>query len=137
LGIPKELQFLRTCWLRYNFPSYRGRILIGSDVAYVFGDPPKARKGNRVLKGEFASRDHNMNIQVKQRGPHPTPRKIEHLLGLVDTFTNEGDIILDPFAGSGTTLIAAKQLKRNYVGIEISEKYCEAARMRLSQDMLF
>jgi DNA modification methylase len=48
-----------------------------------------------------------MNIQIKQRGPHSTPRKIEHLLGLIDVFTNEGDAVLGPFAGSGTTLLAA------------------------------
>lgn len=137
LGIPQELPFLRTCWLRYNFPSYRGRLLVGSDVAYVFGAPPKARKGNHVLKGEFVSKDSYMNIQIKRRGPHPTPRKIEHILGLVDVFTNEGDTILDPFAGSGTTCVAAKYLKRNFIGIEINKKYCDSARSRLAQEMLF
>jgi len=49
----------------------------------------------------------------------------------------EGDIVLDPFLGSGTTAVAAKALKRNFIGIEISENYCSIARDRLRQDVLF
>lgn len=48
----------------------------------------------------------------------------------------ETDIILDPFMGSGTTAVACKNLKRNFIGFEISEKYCEIARQRLRQDIL-
>lgn len=47
-------------------------------------------------------------------------------------FTQEQNTVLDPFIGSGTTAVAARQLKRNYIGIEINEEYCEKARKRLS-----
>ena len=47
------------------------------------------------------------------------------------TWSNEGDLILDPFCGSGTTLKMAKLLNRNYVGIDISEKYCKIAEKRI------
>lgn len=47
-------------------------------------------------------------------------------------FTQEQDTVLDPFIGSGTTAVAARQLKRNYIGIEINEEYCKEARERLS-----
>ena len=51
----------------------------------------------------------------------------------IKLFTLPDDIVLDPFMGSGTTAVAAKQLKRNYVGIDISEEYCELARKRVMQ----
>jgi len=67
---------------------------------------------------------------------HPAqfPEKLaeDHML----SWSNEGDTILDPMAGSGTTLKMAKKNNRNYIGIEISEKYCEIARKRLGQEVL-
>ena len=68
---------------------------------------------------------------------HPTQKPVEAILPLLKAYTKEGDLILDPFMGSGTTLVAAKYLGRSATGIEISEKYCEVARNRLAQQSLF
>ena len=67
---------------------------------------------------------------------HPTQKPLRLMQELVELFTNIGEIILDPFMGSGTTLLAAKNLARKSIGIEIEEKYCEIAAKRLRQEVL-
>ena len=54
---------------------------------------------------------------------------------LIKLTTQEGQIVLDPFCGSGSTLVAAKKLKRNYIGIEFSEEFCNIARERLVNEI--
>jgi len=70
------------------------------------------------------------------RGAHPTEKPIELYCSFIELFTDAGDLILDPFMGSGTTLVAAKQLGRKAIGIEIEERYCEVAVKRLAQGVL-
>jgi site-specific DNA-methyltransferase (adenine-specific) len=67
----------------------------------------------------------------KDRPDHPCPKPLGLMRELVSLFTNPEELILDPFAGSGTTLIAAKSLGREAIGIEIDEKFCEVAAKRL------
>ena len=67
---------------------------------------------------------------------HPTQKPVALFEYLIRTYTNECDTVLDNCAGSGTTLVAAKQLGRKAVGIEIEEKYCEIAVRRLQQEVL-
>lgn len=67
----------------------------------------------------------------KNLGKHPTQKPLELLERIIKASTNEGDIILDPFNGSGTTGIAALNNKRKYIGIEIEETFLELTKMRV------
>jgi site-specific DNA-methyltransferase (adenine-specific)/modification methylase len=62
---------------------------------------------------------------------HPTQKPVDLMEYLINTYTNENDLILDFTCGSGTTLVASKKLKRKTIGIELEEKYCEIAKNRL------
>ncbi len=64
---------------------------------------------------------------------HPTEKPIELMKDLIRQSTNENDIVLDPFMGSGSTCLAAKELNRQYVGFEINQKYYDIAEKRLNQ----
>ena len=67
---------------------------------------------------------------------HPCPKPLGWMTWLVNLASEQSDIILDPFAGSGTTLRAAKDLGRIAIGIEVEERYCEIAANQLSQEVL-
>jgi hypothetical protein len=62
---------------------------------------------------------------------HPTQKPVEALKPLIAAFCPEDGLVLDPFCGFGSTLVAAKQLGRNYLGIEIEDAHCRVAARRL------
>jgi site-specific DNA-methyltransferase (adenine-specific) len=70
------------------------------------------------------------------REGHPAPFPVELARRCVRLATWPGEVVLDPFAGSGTTLVAARQLGRRAIGIEPSERYCQLAVARLAQGSL-
>lgn len=63
---------------------------------------------------------------------HPTEKAVGTLQPVIEAFTEPGDMVLDPFAGSGSTLAAAALLRREYIGIELEAKYCRHATKRLA-----
>jgi len=130
-GVPRRFGFGRVCWLEYARPSYIGRYLNSADVAYVFGEWPASAPGRRVLPGKVThtSQPRSRN-GLPPRGVHPCPRVLSHVRWLVGWFG--GASVVDPFMGSGTTLLAAQDLGIPAVGIEVEERYCEAAAARLT-----
>lgn len=63
---------------------------------------------------------------------HPTEKSVEILKPLIEAYSFEDDIVLDPFLGSGSTCVAASMLDRRYLGIELDKSYCELAERRLA-----
>ena len=68
----------------------------------------------------------------KVDGGHPTQKPVYVMRWLIERLTNEGDVVLDPFMGSGTTGVACKELNREFIGIELDEKYYNMAYNRIN-----
>lgn len=67
----------------------------------------------------------------KEHGTHPTQKPLELMEHFIKLLSNEGDIILDPFMGTGVTGVACKRLNRNFIGIEIDKNYFDIACERV------
>jgi DNA modification methylase len=93
---------------------------------YVIGDGFSGRRDNGVLR-------YNAPQTLNGR-EHPNEKPVELMRALVHKC--DGGVIVDPFAGSGATLRACKDLGRKAIGIEIEERYCELAAKRMSQGSL-
>ena len=112
-------------WKRNSQSAYRYERIVerfGQKNCYVFDD----RVISSPVTAQFA-RDTFYN--------HPTQKPLSLILKLLQIH-KERNCVLDPFMGSGTTLVAAKRLGRKAIGIEIEEKYCEIAAKRLAQSVM-
>jgi len=97
------------------------------ESAYLLakGSPPKP---------EIATSD--VFSWTRESAPyHPNQKPIGAISQLISAYTVEGETVLDPFMGSGTTLVAARNLGRRAIGIEIEEQFCEVALGRLAQQV--
>jgi site-specific DNA-methyltransferase (adenine-specific) len=99
---------------------------------------PKGERLNTIQKDDFLAWTKSIwqfpAAKASQIG-HPAPFPIELPHRCIQFLTFENDVVLDPFAGSGTTCVAAKQDKRHFIGYEIDPDYCELARARLEDVM--
>ena len=129
--VPARFKFFRQATLEYSRPIPLGRKLMGNDIAYLYGKAPKRSAGMHVVPGQCRN-----NTKAGKETDHPCPRKLIHAEWLVKWWSATTDTVLDPFAGSGTTLLAAANLGRSAIGIEIEERYCEMAAKRFDQQIL-
>lgn len=129
---PRGLRFVRFgIWVKPNgAPQFTGdRPAMGWEgVAIMHRDGGKMHWNGG---GHHAVWTCNKEHQGAYPGDHPTVKPLALVSELMGLFSNEGDTILDPFAGSGTTLVAARMLGRRAIGIEINEDYCHIAIKRL------
>ena len=77
----------------------------------------------------------NFDIVGNSSRLHPTQKPVKLLEYLIKTYSNEGDTILDPFTGSGSTGVACKNLNRNFIGIELDENYFNIAKKRIEETL--
>ena len=98
----------------------------------------QSRRTGRVIK------DYGVRFNVwelassgKPGAKHPAAFPEALARDHIRSWSNEGDIVLDPFSGSGTTAKMARELGRHYIGIEINQEYCDIAERRLAQKLLF
>lgn len=66
---------------------------------------------------------------------HQNQKPVDLIVQCINKHSDPGDIILDPFMGSGTTAVACLCTGRNYIGFELDEKYCSVARKRIEQEV--
>jgi site-specific DNA-methyltransferase (adenine-specific) len=74
----------------------------------------------------------NIGFETGEGGLHPTQKPVRLMGALIELVSKPGQTVLDPFAGSGSTLVAARRLSRQFLGYEIEQRYVEVARRRLS-----
>jgi len=74
---------------------------------------------------------------IRDKSVHPATFPISLAQKVIKLFSHEGELVLDPFVGSGTTLVAARDLNRNAIGFDLKEEYVELCEQRLAQTSLF
>ena len=147
LGVPDEVNV----WAyNSNLPSRHSRLInyynLKPDYTKVlqpYKNPNDKRIKERIARGIKGARSYDWftDIQMvknvsKKEYPHPCPVPVELMERIIKLTTNEGDLIVDPFAGSGTTGVACINTNRRFIGFEIDSLYSDMANDRLAQALV-
>jgi len=101
------------------------------DSGECYGVVKESERKNITTR--YPRRNIKFNVDIKAEF-HPTQKPVALMEYLIKTYTNEGETVLDFTMGSGTTGVAAKNLNRKFIGIELDEGYFEIAKKRIAQD---
>jgi len=123
---------------------YEPNAIIKNDIEYIlmqrkpggYRQPtPEQRRLSLIDKKDYAEWFRQFwNLTGASSRWHPAPFPLELAYRLIRMFSFQGDTVLDPFLGSGTTILAAMKARRNSIGIEIDSQYCEQAMQRLQKE---
>lgn len=120
-------------WHKQNvIPACGNKYLSDTEYCLFFRESGVKVYGDYTTKRTFYVT--KINTKDKNKWKHPTIKPLEIIKNLVLNSSEGGGIILDPFMGSGTTAVAAIQLKRNFIGFEISEDYYNIANERIRNE---
>ena len=124
-------------WLKANNPVLRDvheYILIFSKDTFTRKNPENRK--STISKQEFLEFTKSVwhfSAERATKVGHPAPFPVELPYRLIQLYTFENEVVLDPFAGAGTTCIAALKTNRNFVAYDIEPKYCELAEKRIDK----
>ena len=121
------MPFFRVVSLPYVMPGYLGRCLGGDEYAYWIGEPVRSAPGRRVIPGRAPSAQPG----GRPANGHPMSRAQVHFDWLLDWCADEGEIVCDPFMGSGTTGVACARWGMPFIGCEIEPAYFDIACRRI------
>ncbi len=107
-------------------------VLSGSTLGKRFNNMRKVRKAPPDFRYPRTVVRFN---HLKKRHGHPTEKPVELMEWLIRGWTDENDLVVDPFAGSGSALVGAEKLNRRWVGVEINPDYCEIIRRRFEREL--
>lgn len=127
---PARLRFLCSLTLPWQIPGNLGRVPGGYEVAYWFGSCIRSAKGRHLIPGHGPVAQSN---SVDRRSGHPCPRSQTHFDWLVERCTDVGEVVCDPYMGSGTTAVAAVRAGRPFVGVEIDGRHFETACRKVDE----
>ena len=129
----------------------KGRVTNGTRIPMKYfpqktdGEPYKQKAGRvssnwkgglkQVVTDNVDGKRHPKTIQkfIRDKGLHPTQKPVSMLEFILNTYTNQNDLVLDPTMGSGTTGVACVNTNRNFIGIELDKGYFEIAKKRIEQ----
>ena len=142
-----DLVWSKNCYKSNSFKTRPGR---QHETILVFGDLPYNAQLTQRTEKEMQRLNYEQRQKYKYKNPgsvlffdainnrneqrtgHPAEKPLDLMDWIIKTYTNEGDIILDPFMGSGTTGVACLKNNRNFIGIEKDENYFKIAEQRMS-----
>jgi len=120
-------------WCKSNpTPSFRKVNFLSSTEFIVAGSKGKCKVKNFLQQKEMKNYYITPNSSSWQETTHPTEKPVELIKWIIKICSNKNDTVLDPFLGSGTTMRACLELKRNCIGIEIEPKYIQIIKRRLN-----
>ena len=108
----------------------------GKGWKFNYNNMKKYNQGKQLRDvWEFAVCQGSERMRGKDgRAAHPTQKPLELFKRLIEMTTDEGDLVVDPFMGTGTTAVAALLLNRNWIGIESNKEYIDLARKRVEKN---
>ena len=132
----KGMVYRQTCvWIKGNpVPQMRKVKFMHATELFFLVHKEKGHDNFRWELGQHPNVFYHPIVAGKERTGHPTQKPLWLFEELIKYSTREGDLILDPFLGSGTTLVAARNLNRNAIGIEINDDYINMAKRRVAPE---
>ena len=119
------------CWHKYNsIPTYHGKYLSDTEYCLFFHRGVGANPRNKTDAQTYIVS--KMNTSDSKKYGHPTVKPLEFTQKLIRNSSSKGDVVFDPFMGSGTTGVAATSEGRKFIGCEINEGFYQTAKERIT-----